>query len=258
MTLARPAAAVDPALIPPKPFQFMQHTEANFAAIGNQHLRAFRREAGLRPDADVLEIGSGNGRIARALTTYLDGGSYVGAEIMRPFVDWCAAAYAGYPRFSFRHIDVHNRHYNPEGRTAARDYRFPFPDGAFDFIYLTSVFTHMLRPEVENYLGEIARMLKPGGASFISYFLLDAETRALMASGRSRRVFKPYDDVTFIEREDDPEAAVAFDLDFVRAAYARAGLLIRDGHPELGRWRDPDGHPERKHNQDRIVATKPG
>lgn len=249
---------VDRALLPPKPFRIMRHTDQRFINIGNEHLRFFRRALKLRKDADVLEIGSGNGRIARALSTYLDGGTYTGLEIMRPFVDWCAEAYAAYPNFRFRHIDVHNRHYNPEGKTAARDYRFPLPDQAFDLIYLTSVFTHMLRADMENYLGEIARMLKGGGICFITYLLVDDATRALMKAGRSRRAFVVLDDVTFIEDATDPEAAVAFDADYIRGAYARAGLVIRDGYPVYGRWRDVRGLAEVKHNQDRIAAARAG
>ncbi len=43
----------------------------------------------------------------------------------------------------------------------------------------------MLAPEVENYLSEIARMLKVGGRCFISFFLLNPESLELIAKGQS-------------------------------------------------------------------------
>ena len=39
-----------------------------------------------------------------------------------------------------------------------------------------SVFTHMRRREVANYLSEISRVLKPNGKCYITYFLINEET----------------------------------------------------------------------------------
>ena len=47
--------------------------------------------------------------------------------------------------------------------TKASEYTFPYEDGEFDVVVLTSVFTHMLPDDVAHYLDEIARVLKPGG-----------------------------------------------------------------------------------------------
>ena len=41
------------------------------------------------------------------------------------------------------------------GRSHAKSFRFPYQDDAFDFVIVTSVFTHLLCSEVEHCLDEI-------------------------------------------------------------------------------------------------------
>ena len=43
----------------------------------------------------------------------------------------------------------------------------------------------MVAEEVEHYLSEIARVLKPGGRCLISFFLLNEESLGLIARGKS-------------------------------------------------------------------------
>ena len=80
----------------------------------------------------------------------------------------------------------------PITRTAgsASAYRFPFADQAFDFIFLASVFTHMLPDAVEHYVHEISRLLAPGGVCVASYFLLNGETRTGVDAGSSFMSFR--------------------------------------------------------------------
>ncbi|WP_167854913.1 class I SAM-dependent methyltransferase [Mangrovimicrobium sediminis] len=241
-------------LLPPEQFQIMRYSERAFQAVGRNHANYFINELGLKPTDHVLEIGSGNGRIASALAGYLEGGSYTGAEIMEPFVEWCQTTYRHYPNFTFQHIDVYNKHYNPSSSTHACDFRFPFDDNTFDFIYLTSVFTHMHAKDVDNYLSEIHRMLKPGGTVFITYFLIDEATKAQIESGESRRKFRLFEEHSYTDNPRKPEAAIAFDIQFIRSLYERNKLKIVD--VSLGKWRSPEKEKHIGHNQDRVVARK--
>jgi ubiquinone/menaquinone biosynthesis C-methylase UbiE len=52
----------------------------------------------------------------------------------------------------------------------AAQYPFPFADSSFDFVYLVSVFTHMLPADMEHYLSEISRVLKPAAKCAVSFF----------------------------------------------------------------------------------------
>ena len=73
----------------------------------------------------------------------------------------------------------------PVASSSPHQYRFPFADSIFSFVFLTSVFTHMLCEGVEQYLNEIQRVLLPRGRSFITFFLLNEESEDLMRSNRS-------------------------------------------------------------------------
>jgi SAM-dependent methyltransferase len=59
-----------------------------------------------------------------------------------------------------------------EGSIDVGTFRSPYPPGSFNAALLASVFTHMLPVEARHYLGELARLLRPGGKAFLSNFLL--------------------------------------------------------------------------------------
>jgi SAM-dependent methyltransferase len=191
---------------------------------------------GLRPEHRVLDIGSGIGNLALGLTDYLRG-SYDGLEIHPDAVAWCQQAITPrYPAFRFHRADVASRAYNPRGQTPASAYCFPFADRSFDFVLLASVFTHMLPGEVEQYLREISRVLAPGGTCIASFFLVNDETRRGVEQRTSFMSFGVRHDsgVCYLHDAAVPEAAVAYEESFVRAAHDRAGLRIRDIH--RGGW----------------------
>lgn len=239
-------------LLPPEEFQIMSHTDDNFRKIGNAHVNFFIDELHLRPDDKILEIGSGNGRIARALTDFLVGGEYTGVDIMQSFVEWCTKAYSPYKNFSFEHIDVFNQYYNTTGTKLATQLKFRFNDESFDFIYLTSVFTHMLKEEIDNYLGEVYRMLKKGGTCYITYFILDDQTISLIEEQKTNRRFIKFDEVSSVSEPDMPEAAVAYKLVHLKKLYKSKNFKIKNIY--YGKWRGRESL--RKQVQDGIVAIK--
>jgi SAM-dependent methyltransferase len=206
---------------------------------------------GLQPQHRVLDIGSGVGNLALGLVEYLHGG-YDGVEIHREATVWCQKAITGrYPGFRFHHADLQSRAYNPGGRLSAADYRFPFPDRSFDFVLLSSVFTHMLPDAVERYLEEIARVLAPGGVAVESYFLLNDESRRGVEEGRSfiRFAVRHPSGLCRLHDAETPESAVAVEEEFVLGVHASVGLRVRDIR-RGGWWR---GEP---HEQDIITAVR--
>jgi SAM-dependent methyltransferase len=185
---------------------------------------------GLRPEHRVLDIGSGIGNLALGLTDYLRG-SYDGIEIHPDAVAWCQRTITPkYPAFRFHRADLVSHAYNPKGESPASAYRFPFSDRSFDFVFLGSVFTHMLPDAVEQYIREISRLLAPGGVCVASYFLLNDETRAGVDRDRSFMSFRVEHSSGLCRLHDAtmPEAAVALDETFVRRVHEEAGLRIRD------------------------------
>lgn len=190
--------------------------------IGEDFVGLFRTLGGLRPEHRVLEIGCSVGRMALPLTGYLvSPGSYEGLDIVRPSIRWCRAAIGRKAKhFRFTHADIHNGEYNPRGKIAAEQYTFPFPDDSFDFVFLTSVFTHMLPVSITRYLGEIRRVVKPGNRVFATFFLIPAgpDDRGswIGHEGPGYRTSNP----------DRPEEAIAYGEDVVREWFRAAGLTI--------------------------------
>jgi ubiquinone/menaquinone biosynthesis C-methylase UbiE len=109
----------------------------------------------------VLDIGSGIGRVAIPLTEYLsEEGRYEGFDVVEKGVQWCQTHITRqFPNFQFQYIPLNNDLYRSDGQDATQ-FSFPYPDDQFDLIVVNSVFTHMLPEEVDNYLGEIRRVLE--------------------------------------------------------------------------------------------------
>lgn len=211
----------------------------NFHRFGHrlaEHLKAF---ASLKSDSKVLEIGCGCGRTAIALTDTLDDGNYVGMDIERISLKFCARnPLLSRKKFRFDLLDIQNDEYNPRGLHRADNYRFPYPADSFDVIFLASVFTHMLSSDVSNYIAEISRMLRPGGSCMLTLFLMD--------KGRH------FDTFSFPHRSDDhyyynvamPEVAIGYFSDFYVSRFAAGGM--RPSCDILwGSWR----------NSEQVVST---
>ena len=108
--------------------------------------------------SDILDIGVGCGRWAHWLRDYnfrgrrFDG-TYVGIDIDEEAVEWCKKHYDP-ERFSFYLSSDASVSYNHTGGTPSA-YRIPLPDASFDLVFSNSLLTHLLEPELENYLREV-------------------------------------------------------------------------------------------------------
>jgi ubiquinone/menaquinone biosynthesis C-methylase UbiE len=224
----------------------------DFEGIGDEFLKYFVDLGGLRPTHRVLDVGCGIGRMARPLTKYLVGGRYEGIDIVPQGIDWCRKNFSQrYPNFRFQLADVRNLMYNPRGKFEAFEYQFPFPDTDFDFTYLTSVFTHMRKREMEHYLLEITRTLRPNGRCLVTYFLLNEESRALIEAGRSSLDFKSPLEGCWTNDEDVPETAIAFDEEYIRKLYVDWGFTLET--VRYGSW---CGRQEHLSYQDIMIVRK--
>jgi SAM-dependent methyltransferase len=203
----------------------------SYRAIGEEFRRHFVELGGLRPGDDVLDVGCGSGRMAFALRDYLTS-RYEGFDVAPDSIEWCRRNITPqHPSFHFQVADIRSERYNPDGRYEASNYRFPYDDQSFDFAFLTSVFTHLQRPAVEQYISELARVLRPGGRCFATYFLMNDEAIRAMG-GHGQFAFES--DGAFVVDEQVPERAAAFREEVVRAIHERAGLPIEAVH--YGSW----------------------
>jgi len=226
----------------------------NFRKIGEEFLRYFIEFGNLKPDERVLDVGCGIGRMAIPLTKYMGKkGSYEGFDIVDHEVSWCEKNISSrYPNFRFRLADVFNKNYNPNGSCKASEYKFPYENESFDFVFLTSVFTHMLPQDVENYLREIARVLKRDGRCLATFFLLNKESLELINAGKSTLNFG-YEFEKFRAIDINVlETAICYDEAFILSLYKKYGLKVRQPI-HYGSW---CGRSVFLSYQDIIIASK--
>jgi SAM-dependent methyltransferase len=190
--------------------------------------------------------------MALPLARYLTSGTYHGIDVSREAIDWCRSNISPrFPNFRFDHVDAANSFYNPDGAVRAEEYRFPYSDGAFDFVAASSLYTHLLPEETRNYLRETYRVLRPGGRCLVTFFLVDTEAAQLMAEDRSTIMFHEYDGC-YVQSVEVPAGAVAYSVGDVHELFAVAGLRIDGIRP--GVW---CGRPDGASYQDLILAVRP-
>jgi SAM-dependent methyltransferase len=224
--------------VPPRRLNFVGITD--FVDTGDEFLGHFIALGGLQPDGRVLDIGCGIGRMARPLAGYLGSdGSYDGFDVNAQGIAWCQPRYADRPNFRFVLADIHNAVYNPGGTQTAVDYRFPYDDDAFDLVFATSVFTHLMTAEALHYLDEVARVLAPGARALLTFFVLDELSRAAIAAGRASQAFTAFDDHSAVTDPSLPEEAIAYDAQWVGGALRERGLGDFEIHPGSWSGRDP-------------------
>jgi ubiquinone/menaquinone biosynthesis C-methylase UbiE len=210
--------------VPPRRMIFIGN--GDYLKTGEEFLKYFTDLGSLQPHHFILDIGCGIGRMSVPLTRFLGAnGRYEGFDIVSSGIQWCQKNIS--PRFTnFRYqvADIQNKMYNPSGTFPADQYKFPFSDNHFDFAFATSVFTHMFPNQVDNYVKEIFRTLKPGGGALLTFFLLNNDSLSLMKTAKSTLSFAhPLPDCFTVDKEI-PETAIGFHENFIRNLFIKSGF----------------------------------
>lgn len=226
----------------------------DFVEVGRRFVDELVELGELGHDDAVLDIGCGVGRMAIPLLDRLGpDGRYRGFDIVPQWVRWCnehvAARHAG---FEFAVVDVENGKYNPSGGSAASTFRFPYDRATFDVAFAASVFTHLLREDLDNYLAEAARVLVPDGRLLATFYLVDERARERMRAGTTVVAFDHRRDGALVTDPSLPELVVAYEEEAVRSLYARHGLEIVEPIRH-GSWA---GVGDRQGRQDLVVARR--
>lgn len=164
----------------------------------------------------IFDFGCGCGRVARQLLRSGRAvGRYVGIDPHKEMVAWCQANISSRsPQFQFRHHNVYQEFMNPEG-TADR-LPLPIADGTVSLFLAWSVFTHLLQPDAEFYLDELARTLRPDGLAVTTWFQFDKRDFPMMQSFQNALYISDF----------DPTNAVIFDERWLQSAFDAARLEV--------------------------------
>jgi SAM-dependent methyltransferase len=246
-------------MVPPYGQRFTGYSGYDFVASGQELVYVLAGTAGLTAGSNVLDIGSGIGRLAIPLTQLITPpGSYDGLEIVERGVRWCTTNITPrHPHFRFTHANIFNAEYNPGGIAKAAEYELPFADSSFDVVCLFSVFTHMLIADVEHYLAEISRVLRPGGRLAATFLILNEESRESMQAGNGIYNFTYHEGPQWLLEDGmlARELAVGYEEEYVRSLYARNGLDVSGNY--VGSWSGRPFAPEVQClGQDLVVGSK--
>lgn len=173
-------------------------------------------------NSTIVDIGCGCGKFAHHLRDYEFNGSafkgkYIGIDIDQEMLDWCRRHF-DLERFEFHQSTHLSKVYNENG--VGTLYTFPIPSGTVNFVFSSSLFTHLLEREVNNYMCESFRVLVPGGVMAMNCFLMDYPPPTM----GGRHTFQHRIGEAFVESLKLPEAAVAFTSSFLFDLAGKVGF----------------------------------
>jgi len=199
---------------------------ADYLSNGDSVVNSMVRLAKLKPGDRLLELGMGiAGNATALLRRFGDGVDYMGFDAVAYGVTWSRQHFARLSnRYRFDHGDIYNSFYNPRGKIQPTEYRFPYADASADLAFANSVFTHMQPPELQHYFRETARVLKPGGRVWFTFFLLDEDSEQRIKAGRARYTFQHPQGVCRVESAVEPDVAVAYPTAWIKEQLAEAGF----------------------------------
>jgi len=227
----------------------------DFEKVGNEFFQYFKEFCNLQPNHKILDVGCGMGRMAIPLLNFLENnGSYEGFDVFYDGIKWARKKISKkHSNFNFSFVNIYNSEYNPKGTLQAFEYKFPYPDRQFNFIFATSLFTHLLPESIENYFAEINRVLKLGGKCLFTFLLLNNKSNRLILEKKSMIKFEHSENNYQVMRKKVPEHTIAYDESFVMEIYKKYNFKIIE--PILyGSW---CGRKKFVSFQDIIVASKP-
>lgn len=239
-------------LIPPKGLMFTG--SGGYESIGKQFFNYFLKFGDINPDSAILDIGSGIGRMAVPFTNYLsEKGKFEGFDIVKIGVDWCKKNITSrYPNFNFKLIPLKNDLYLLNTNESASNLVFPYESETFDFVFLSSVFTHMMPNDVENYISEINRVLKVNKKCFATFFILDEISENAMNKNGAKQFPHAMTNYSLMDKSVK-EANVAFKKEYILNLLQKNNFEVT--HFIRGNWSGVEADIFDQH-QDIIIFKK--
>lgn len=240
------------ALEPPKGLIFTG--SGDYLSIGKHFFCHFKKYCDFNEDSSVLDIGCGIGRMAIPFTHYLSPkGRYEGFDIVKLGIDWCTKNISSrFPNFTFKLIPLKNDLYRLDTNEKASELQFPYEDNRFDLVFLTSVFTHMLPSDVENYISEIQRVLIKDKECFATFFIIEEDNETMPNNVGSKNFPHNFGDYYLMDK-NVKEANVAFKKSYIEALLKKNNLELT--HFIKGNWSGIQ-NTELNEHQDIVIFKK--
>lgn len=137
----------------------------DFRRQGDTHVAVLRHH-GLEDGMAIYDLGCGCGRTAMALRRDAWQGTYKGADIVKPLIEYLKI---NCPDFE---AVIH------------RDNTIAAPDSSLDIVFHWSVFTHLYPEECYLYMEDTFRALKPGGKLIFSFLEFEDERHHRIFEGK--------------------------------------------------------------------------
>jgi SAM-dependent methyltransferase len=238
--------------VPVPPWSLRSRVPGDFRAVGRAFLGYMVDLGGLRPDDHLLDIGCRAGRMTIPLTGYLGpDGAYDAVDDWAEGTAWCEQVITTrYPNFRFRQLSMGGpppvaeaaeatRPATPDATALPPEPRppepLPYADATFDFVTLGAIL--QLTPEAFDwYLVDAARVIRPGGTYFGTWFLWNESRPDEDRPGGSRTGAAP---------------AIACTEAEARRRLGSLGLTVEAVH--RGAW---DGCEPSLSHQDLVIARK--
>jgi SAM-dependent methyltransferase len=195
---------------------------------GAKNFWIYAFQSGLcRLDSTIVDIGCGCGRYTHHLRDHkfkdqTFTGKYIGIDIDDEMLEWCRRNF-DVERFEF-HKSTHGSTSYQAGGIENSFYTLPASICSVDFVFSTSLLTHLLENELRNYFVEAYRVLKVGSSMAMFCFSMDH----LPPTYGDRHTFKHRVGNAYVESLTSPEAAVAYEESFLFEAAHRAGFRTAD------------------------------
>lgn len=214
---------------------------------------------------NLVDIGCGAGAMAFAFHLLISEGEgrYLGLDIKKGMIDWLSAAY------SVNNILFECHYHRPEidytgskesgfsdARTIAHssgeEAKFVIPPDEFNLQWTHSVFTHLTPEACITGLSSIRSAMRKDSLQVNTWLMIDKMAHyALKAGIADRRLDEDFGDFLTYSR-DNPLVCTAYKEDFIRHAYATAGLEIIEILP--GSWR---GYTTNQISYQDIILSRP-
>jgi SAM-dependent methyltransferase len=180
-------------------------------------------------NSDIVELGCGCGRIAYPLKGQWFEGTFVGVDIDEEMISYCRQKFPG-DRFKFVLSEHRSKTYSSNSHNVREPGTQKLVIGdtqSKDFIYSISLYSHLLEKELDEYLRETYRLLRPGGLMYLTFFCMEHVKLG------NRWTFSHQRGSSYIEDERYPEAAVAYRQDFIKdlikaIGFSEVSVIPRD------------------------------